>query len=102
VSLVFRRGRKGTSVGDRKQKAIYPLRTKNTEAESEEKPRTTPFARAWQGIPSAMAGVFCRLAIGPKRRPITITHFHDATDAEHARRVLRLATARNPSFKERA
>jgi len=49
-----------------------------------------------------MAGVFCRLAIGPKRRPITITHFHDATDAEHARRVLRLATARNPSFKERS
>jgi hypothetical protein len=41
-------------------------------------------------------------AADPKRRHATMTDFHSANAAEHARRALRLVTARNPSFKERS
>jgi predicted transposase YbfD/YdcC len=56
-------------------------------------------------------GLFRRLAISlfahwfasdPTRRHATMTDFHGANGAEHARRALRLVTARNPSFKERS
>ncbi len=54
-------------------------------------------------------GMFRRLAISlfahwratnPRRRYATMTNFHTANSAEHARRAFRLITARNPSFKE--
>ncbi len=54
-------------------------------------------------------GMFRRLAISlfahwraasPRRRHATMSDFHAANGAEHARRALRLATARQPSSKE--
>jgi len=56
-------------------------------------------------------GMFRRLAISlfahwraadPKRCHTTMTDFHGDNGAEHARRAIRLVTARNPSFKERS
>jgi len=56
-------------------------------------------------------GMFRRLAISlfahwraadRKRRHATMTDFHGANGAEHARTALRLVTARTPSFKERS
>ena len=56
-------------------------------------------------------GMFRRLAVSlfahwyatdPKRRHATMTDFHGANGEEHARRALRLVTARTPSFKERS
>ncbi len=54
-------------------------------------------------------GMFRRLAVSlfahwrsvnPRRRYATMTDFHKVNGAEHARRAIRLVTARNPSFKE--
>ena len=56
-------------------------------------------------------GMFRRLAISlfahwrgndPKRRRATMTDFHGAHGAEHARQAMRLVTSRSPSLKARS
>jgi hypothetical protein len=56
-------------------------------------------------------GMFRRLAISlfahwrgadPKRRHTTMTDFHGANGAEHARQAIRFVTSRSPSLKARS